>query len=42
MLNLIWAFAGDCDVKIRKQFGEFLKPLTTVDFPDGFVLDYDV
>ena len=46
LLALVWALVGDCPVKERRAFGEFIANLTTIDTPllseSSSLIDYDV
>ena len=46
LLALIWALTGDCPVRERRGFGEYISGLTTFETPllseAGSLLDYDV
>ena len=46
LLALAWALAGDCPIKERRTFGEYIASLTTFDTPtlseSSFLIDYDV
>lgn len=46
LLALIWALAGDCPIKERKVFGEYVAGLSTTDTPllseTSSLIDYDV
>ncbi|KAL2864679.1 dynein heavy chain [Aspergillus lucknowensis] len=45
LLALVWSFTGDCPLKDRKSFGEFVSGLTTIDLPlesNASIIDFDV
>jgi dynein heavy chain 1 len=46
LLAIIWAFSGDCPLKERRTFGEYIAGLTTIDTPllsaASSLIDYDV
>ena len=46
LLAMIWAFTGDCPLKERKVFGEYVSALTTFDIPllseSSSLIDFDV
>ena len=46
LLALVWAFVGDCPIKERKAFGEYVAGFTTLDVPllseAASLIDYDV
>lgn len=46
MLATIWAFTGDCPLTERKNFGDYLASLATLDMPvlseQSSLIDYDV
>lgn len=46
LLAIVWAFAGDCSMRERKSFGDYISRLSTVDTPllgeSSSLLDFDV
>ncbi len=46
LLALVWAFVGDCPIRERRAFGEYVTGLTTFDTPllseASSLIDYDV
>ena len=46
LLSIIWAFSGDCPLKERKSFGDYIAGLTTFETPllseSASLIDYDV
>ena len=46
LLALVWALVGDCPIRERKAFGEYIANLTTFDTPllseSSSLIDYDV
>ena len=46
LLALVWALVGDCPIRERKTFGEYIANLTTFDTPllseSSSLIDYDV
>ena len=46
LLALVWALAGDCPIRERRTFGEYIAGLTTIETPllseSSSLIDYDV
>ena len=45
LLALVWALVGDCPIRERKSFGEYVSRLSTTDTPlhsDSSLIDFDV
>lgn len=46
LLALVWSFTGDCPLKDRKVYGDYISGLLTVDVPhtgdSGSLIDFDV
>ena len=46
LLAIVWAFVGDCPIKERRSFGEYVAKLTTIETPllseSSSLIDYDV
>ena len=46
LLALVWAFAGDCPLRERRRFGEYIAGLTTIETPivsdTSSLIDYDI
>ncbi|KAL1461001.1 hypothetical protein WDU94_012934, partial [Cyamophila willieti] len=40
--SLLWSFAGDAKLKVRSDFGNFLRSVTTTPLPPADIVDYEV